>query len=108
MGNSSPDPMTWYRQATRAWRALVPLSDGPGLLETANPRELREAIKDPATWRRSQRKFLLVRPADDCTKTNIEAALIEGLTAQHACVPNSSGGRRTTTSSRPISEVAAP
>ncbi|GAA0252884.1 hypothetical protein GCM10009527_056290 [Actinomadura nitritigenes] len=108
MGNSSPDPVTWYRRATRAWRALVPLSDGPGLLESANPRELCEAIKGPAAWRRSQRKLLLVRPADNCTRTNIEAALIEGLTAQEACVPNPSGGRQTTTSSSLISEVAAP
>ncbi len=108
MGNSSPDPVTWYRQATRAWRALVPLSYGPGLLETANPRELREAIEDRAAWRRSQRKFLLVRPADDCTRANIEAVLIQGLTAKHACLPNSSGGRQTTTSSSPILEAAAP
>ncbi|GAA1828355.1 hypothetical protein [Actinomadura chokoriensis] len=108
MGNSSPDPVTWHRRAARAWWAFVPMSDGHGLLVTANPRELREATGDIAAWQRSQRKFLLVRPADDCMRTNIEAALVEGLTAQHACVPNSSGGRQTTTGSDLISEVATP
>ena len=32
-------------------------SDGPRLVEAANPRELREAIENPATWPWPQRKF---------------------------------------------------
>ncbi|URN05839.1 hypothetical protein LUW74_22700 [Actinomadura madurae] len=78
------------------------------MLEAANPRELRDAIENPAAWPSSQREFLRVRPVGDYTRANIEAALIEGLTTQHACVPTFSGGRQTTTSSSPISEVATP
>ncbi|MFC5752178.1 hypothetical protein [Actinomadura rugatobispora] len=45
-----PGVWAWYGQATGSWWALVPLRDGPRLVEAINPGELRYALKKPAGW----------------------------------------------------------
>lgn len=54
--------VTWYGRATGAWWALVPSPEGARLVEAANPRELREALENPAAWPWPQHKFLM-RPS---------------------------------------------
>lgn len=39
-----PGVRVWYGEATGSWWAMVPLRDGPRLLEAPSPQQLREEI----------------------------------------------------------------
>jgi hypothetical protein len=39
-----PGVRVWYGEATGSWWALVPMRDGPRLIEAPTPQEIREAI----------------------------------------------------------------
>ncbi|MEV5828384.1 hypothetical protein AB0L25_22775 [Spirillospora sp. NPDC052242] len=39
-----PGVRVWYGEATGSWWAMVPLRDGPRLLEAETPQRLRDAI----------------------------------------------------------------
>lgn len=39
-----PGVRVWYGEATGSWWAMVPLRDGPRLLEAASPQQLRDEI----------------------------------------------------------------
>jgi hypothetical protein len=39
-----PGVRVWYGEATGSWWAMVPLRDGPRLLEAQTPQRLREEI----------------------------------------------------------------
>lgn len=45
-----PGVRVWYGEATGAWWAMVPLRDGPRLLEAPSPQELREEIMSLRLW----------------------------------------------------------
>ncbi|MBW8483690.1 hypothetical protein [Actinomadura parmotrematis] len=44
-----PGVRVWYGRATGSWWALVPLGQGPRLLEAPTPQRLREAIMSART-----------------------------------------------------------
>ncbi|WP_067461668.1 hypothetical protein [Actinomadura macra] len=44
MQEQFPGVRVWYGESTGSWWALVPLREGPRLLEAPSPQELREEI----------------------------------------------------------------